>query len=294
MAGLKKIVVAAAVAAMSLGAGGAMADHIVTGSGDPEYTHFYQGADAATFAGLGYSIGTGAGDLKVHTNGTWTDPAGLVFGTLINPASVSGYGHTFNTLVYTDYTTSGTDNVTNGNARDYKWIQNNGTNTGGPSTATSDTPWTGNIFDLGGQANQAVVFPIIDHGPLPGEAGEYTVYLTNNPLSTNYADWTLATLDSIYMEGWQDDSVAIADGFTTVWKLPGNATFRYVSVEAVGSHAIPGYIGIEDEIDAVAGLTAEGLGVAAPVPSTALAGGLILVGLGTMQYFRRRGAEARA
>ena len=131
--------------------------------------------------------------------------------------------------------------ATAGNARDYYWVQNYGSNF--TNNAALDQPWVGNVFDLGGQANQAVVFPVIDHGPLPWEAIEYTVYLTNTPGSTSLADWTLAVLDSVYLEGWQADGGllgSIADGFTTVWKLPGNQTFRYVSVAGVGSQAFGG------------------------------------------------------
>jgi hypothetical protein len=255
---------------------------LVTGIADPEYNHVFQGASAATLAGFGYSVGTGPTDLKVYTN-TWTDPSGLTFGTLTNPSSVIGFGQTTGLLDYSYSLPVGS--TANGNARDYYWIQNAGPNLG--TNPANDTPWTGNIFNLGGQANQAVVFPIIDHGPLPGEAGEYTVYLTNNPSSTNLSDWTLAKLDSIYLEGWQPDSISIADGFTTVWKLPGNQTFQYVSVEAVGSNAIPGYVGNEDEIDAVAGLTSVGTAVV-PEPSTILLLGSGLIGLALWRRYRRQ------
>jgi hypothetical protein len=85
-----------------------------------------------------------------------------------------------------------------------------------------DTPWNGTISDLGGQANQAVVFPIIDHGPLPYEAAEYTVYPTNDPTSTNLSHWYLALLDQVYLQGWEADSVSLADG----WLYHGMETPR--------------------------------------------------------------------
>ena len=249
---------------------------------DPNYTVVFQGASAATFDANGYSVGTGAANLKVYTN-TFTDPSGLTFGSLINPSSVTGFGQTTGLLTYAY--SSGVGSATNGNSRDYGWIQNTAANL--TSSAAADKPWLGNIFDLGGQANKAVVFPIIDHGPLPHEAIEYTVYLTNLPGSTALADWTLAVLDSVYLEGWQADSTALADGFTTVWRLPSGTTFRYVSVAGVGSQAFGGgaanssITGIEDEIDAVAGLTESNTSVNnTPEPGALGLAGVALLALG--------------
>ena len=47
----------------------------ITGPGDPNYSTLFQGASAATFTGLGFTVGTGATDLKVSI-GTWSDPSG--------------------------------------------------------------------------------------------------------------------------------------------------------------------------------------------------------------------------
>src|SRR5437016_2249209 len=93
---------------------------LVTGTLDPEYTHVFQGASASTFTGLGYTVGVGASDLKVYTN-TWADPAGLVYGTLTNPGSISGIGLTTGFLDYGYLDPYGS--ATNGDARDYYWIQ---------------------------------------------------------------------------------------------------------------------------------------------------------------------------
>ncbi len=262
----------------------------ITGSGDPNYSTTVQGASAATFDSLGYSVGTGPGQLHVSL-GTFTDPVGLIFATLTSNGNVAGTGTTVNKLT-DSYTQPGPAN--SGDHRDYNWIQNiqnNGTN-----NPALDQPWLGNVFDMGGQANKAVVFPIIDHGPLPYEAVEYTVYLGNDPTSTNLADWNLATLEEVYMSGWEPDNVSIADGFTTVWTLANpNDTFRYVSVSAVGSQSLAlvsicgGTCGTDDEIDAVAGLTAQGTGVGGvPEPgSLALAG----LGLAALAFVRRHKAS---
>jgi len=254
----------------------------ITGPADPDYNTAFQGASAATFAGLGFTIGTGSTDLKVST-GTYTDPSGLIFGNMID-ANATAYGTTTGKLNYA-YSIDAA-NVAYGNSRDYKWVQNTGTNT--TTNTADDKPWLGTIWDLGGQANQAVVFPIVDHGPLPQEVVEYTVYLTDTPNSTSLADWHLALLDQVYLQGWEADNISLADGFTTVWKLAGGATFQYVSLQGVGSQALQPLYGNEDEIDAVAGLTAEGGGVGGgtiPEPgSLALAG----LGLVALTYSRKR------
>ncbi len=150
------------------------------------------------------------------------------------------------------------------NARDYAWGQNYGANA--TTNPAPDTPCNGSVFDLGGPANKAVVFPAIDHGPLPNEALEYTVYLSNTPSSTNLADWHLATLSEVYLQGWQPDNVALVDGFTTVRTLVSPTdTFRYVSVQGVGSQALRPLFDTEDEIDAVAGRTAKAQGSGSPL-----------------------------
>ena len=196
-------------------AGAAWADPpFITGSGDPNYTTEFQGASAKTFADLGFSVGTGPGQLHVSI-GTFTDPAGLIFGTALGTGNLSASGQTTGLLSYA-YSVTATSPASV-NARDYAWGQNYGANT--TTNPALDTPWNGTVFDLGGPANKAVVFPVIDHGPLPSEALEYTVYLTDSPFSTNLADWHLATLAEVYLQGWQPDSVALADGFTTVWNL---------------------------------------------------------------------------
>lgn len=269
------VLVGASAAAMA-------APPFITGPGDPNYNTQFQGASASTFAGLGFSVGAGPGQLHVST-GTFTDPAGLIFGTALGNGNLNASGVTTGLLNYA-YSLTAT-NPASVNARDYQWGQNTGTN--GTTNTAQDTPWNGSIFDLGGQANQAVVFPVIDHGPLPQEALEYTVYLSNSPNSTNLADWHLARLSEVYLQGWQPDNVALADGFTTVWTLPSPTdTFRYVSVQAIGSQALRPLFGDEDEIDAVAGLTAEGGGVGmVPEPQTYA---LMLAGLGLVGLMARR------
>lgn len=256
----------------------------ISGPADPNYGTVFQGASASTFASsFGFSVGTGPGQLHVSI-GTWTDPAGLIYGTALGTGGLNASGVTTGLLNYA-YSITAT-NTASINARDYAWGQNTGTNF--TTNPANDQPWKGSVFDLGGPANKAVVFPIIDHGPLPNEALEYTVYLTDSPFSTNLADWHLATLAEVYMQGWQADNIALADGFTTVWTLASPSdTFRYVSVQAIGSKAFQPVFGDEDEIDAVAGLSAAGGSVVPGIPEPGTYA-LMLAGLGVVGFMARR------
>jgi len=149
-------------------------------------------------------------------------------------------------------------------------------------------PWRGRIYDLGGEANRVALFPITDHAPLPCEAFEYSVWLSNNPDSSEAAPegapdpskWNPARLIRAFTQGWtrnptapgaadatrtdldtwlRDNSTgeAVADALTTVWALPCGLTFRYVAIQA-GNYGNPGpecvYHSSDDELDAVAGL----------------------------------------
>jgi len=149
-------------------------------------------------------------------------------------------------------------------------------------------PWRGRIYDLGGEANRVALFPVTDHGPLPCESFEYTVWLSNNPDSHEIADvgapdsnkWNPALMIQVYSQGWtrnpnalgaadaartdlgthlRDNSTgeAVADSSVTVWALPCGLTFRYASIMA-GNDGNPtaacAFQSSDDELDAVAGL----------------------------------------
>jgi hypothetical protein len=142
-------------------------------------------------------------------------------------------------------------------------------------------PSDGAIFDLGGEGNRVVVFPFTDHGPLPCESWEYSVWLSDDPMATAVASptapdphmWNPAVLTTVFLEGWIPDSPAPAteaaalspdlgnptqrDGIAQVFALPCGITFRYASIVA-GNNGNPtsacAFWSFDAELDAVAGL----------------------------------------
>ncbi len=216
-------------------------------------------------------------------NSLWQDPTGFSLGSYVQGADALG-GTIDPTGLNFDSTTVDGTFAGNANARDFFWVQDNGNGTTFSDGSTGGRPSKGIVWDLGGQANQAVVFVQVDHGPVPGEVLENTVWLSNDPNAPD-SGWTQAFLEHVYAEGWSPDLSHIADGFAVVYRLANNATFRYVSV----THGGPGAIRTDgdNEIDAVGGLTAAGGGVSVPAPTPLAMVVLILSGLAAR---RRRAA----
>lgn len=155
----------------------------------------------------------------------------------------------------------------------------------------SYNPWEGLAFDLGGPSNKVAIFAENDHGPQPCESTEYTVYLTDNPLSraliqdpkatgVDPMKWNRAVLSTIYTKGFVEvrlpDPAGHAacgdtalygveeDSFVSVYALPCGITFRYAAIVA-GNDGLDfpacGFDSSEAELDAVAGLTESGAAV---------------------------------
>ncbi|MCR4288387.1 MAG: PEP-CTERM sorting domain-containing protein, partial [Deltaproteobacteria bacterium] len=227
---------------------------------------------SATIIGTGTTLG---GDVYNVDDGLFVDPTGFALGTYISGADGQGWSDTPTNFNYCYGCGTG---VGNGNARDFYWLHDQA------NWAYIDGVWGGNPvnglqFDLGGQANKVVVFPSIDHGPLPEEALEHTVYLSNDLLA-----WTRATLETAYQEGWSPDP-NIADGWVGVYSGAPSTTWRYASVVHGGASSL--ITDGDTEIDAVGGLTESGGGVNVPEPATALLLGAGFAGLALVRRFKK-------
>ena len=193
----------------------------------------------------------------------------------------------------------GNDPAFQANSLDWYWTQVIRTDDAGVGLADGLPgfyyPWRGRIYDIGGEANRVVLFPITDHDPLPCEAFEYSVWLSNDPDATEIAPegapdprlWNPARLIRAFTQGWTRNATAtgaaeagradlgthlrdnsggeaVADALATVWALPCGLTFRYVAIQA-GNYGNPHpdcvYHSSDDELDAVAGLNEDDTGI---------------------------------
>jgi hypothetical protein len=256
---------------------------------DPNDPRVWQGATVGTFAQLIHGSNTLANRTLITSAGLLDDsffsPVGYLTGSLVatpwamgtggspnhNGGNSRGYSHDLTGVGGYAYTaTNGISLMTAANTIDNQWFQS--------SNTVGDT-----VFDLGFQATKAAVFNTIDHGPLPHEAIESTVYLSNDQ-----ATWTQAVVQKVWLEGFQSILGIQWDGFVYAVGTAGGGTFRYASV----IHGGPGALinDGDDEINGVMGLQANFAPTASgvPLPSAVWAGVGLLGMMGAVRRLRRR------
>lgn len=141
------------------------------------------------------------------------------------------------------------------------------------------------VFDLGFGASKAAIFNSIDHGPLPWEAIESTVYLSNDMIS-----WTQAVTERVWLEGIYSDTSVLWDGFAYAVGTGTNSTFRYASVIWGGPGALQS--DGDNEINGVMGLQGNYTPIqAVPEPETYA---MLLAGLGLLGFTARRKKQGAA
>ena len=224
---------------------------LVTNPNDPRTWH---GAGVGTFAALYYGSDTLANRQLVVNNQLLDDSifstAGYVASTLITSVGqYSGQGGGTSTDVTGTggyaYTCCGpaASRFAAGNAIDNQWLQTSG--------VVGETVW-----DLGFQATKAAVFNSIDHSPLPQEAIESTVYLSND-----LVNWTQGVVERVWLEGFEPILGIQWDGFTYVVGTGSSATFRYASV----IHGGPGAL-ISDGDNEINGILGTRADFTSPIP----------------------------
>jgi hypothetical protein len=228
----------AAVAVLSVFTTSAAMAALVTDPNDPRN---WQGATVGTFAQLFYGSNTLANRQLVVDNQLLDD--GLFdFSGSTGAAMIAGAGSTGRSLDTTGtgsfaYTGSSATPAQAGSQIDDLWVQ------------TSNVIGA-NIWDLGAPSTKAAIFNTIDHGPLPQEAIEATVYLSNDQ-----SIWTEAVTERVWLEGYETILGIKWDGFTYAVGTGTEETFRYASIIWGGPGAL--ISDGDNEINGVLGLDSD-------------------------------------
>ena len=254
---------------------------------DPNDSRTWQGANVGTFASLYYSGGNtptnrqNVIDDQLLDDGNF-DPTGYTQGTLIkfngvdltsNP-SYGSYGTSFDQPNVSDgndgtynYNVGGNGAAIGGNSIDQHWIQ-------------TDNTIGNTIWDLGFQAEKAAVFNTIDHGPLPLEAIESTIYLSNDKIN-----WLQAVTERVWLEGIYADPTVVWDGFVYAVGTGTSSTFRYASVIWGGPGAL--HADGDNEINGIMGLKGNFTGNGPTIPEPGVLS-LLSVGLAGLFMAKRK------
>jgi hypothetical protein len=214
----------------------------------------WQGATVGTFAQLYFGANTAANRQLVIDNNLLDDgyfnTAGYTAATLISNVNGGGcLGTSYDSTGAGGYAygCNGSSVAANANSIDNTWFQTDG--------VVGQT-----VFDFGFNASTAVVFNTIDHGSLPDESIESTVYLSKDKIT-----WVQAVTQRVWLEGFQSNVGIQWDGFTYAVGTGTNDTFRYASV----IHGGPG--ALEDdgdnELNGIMGAAPDFTHVDVPEPS---------------------------
>ncbi|MEO6361882.1 MAG: PEP-CTERM sorting domain-containing protein [Caldimonas sp.] len=247
---------------------------LITNPNDPRS---FQGATVGTFAQLFYGANTDANRQLVVNNHLLDDgifnTAGFIAGTLITSVgqySGQGAGTSLDSTGTGGYAYTCCDAAATrfaaGSAVDNQWLQTSG--------VVGETVW-----DLGFQATQAAVFNTIDHGPLPLEAIESTVYLSNDRIT-----WVQAVVERVWLQGFMPNLGIEWDGFTYAVGTGSSATFRYASIIFGGPGAFQN--DGDNEINGIMGTRAN-FQAPSPVPEPETYA-LLMFGLAAVGWASRR------
>lgn len=161
------------------------------------------------------------------------DPAPLgVCGTFVGGDEGTGFQVSATTYAHQLNSPLGT---TAGDAVDFHWVHDED----GSANPAVASPL---VWDFGvDEVERVRMYPSIDHGPVPGEALEATVYSSDSAAGP----WVAARPRRVYTPGWNPGW--IADDYVSEWRLRSSA--RYVAAKWGG----PGALNVDGdaEIDAV-------------------------------------------